>query len=320
MKTREEDAVEQLFVASTHDYILVLTSAGKLYWLKVHEIPEVGSAGKGKPVVNLIQLVPGETVATMVSVRDFADDRFVVLATRRGFIKKTPLSAFSRPRANGIIALNIEEDDDLFAVGLSDGDDEIFMATEQGKSIRFGETDVRPMGRTARGVIGIRLARGDSVVEMEVLSGKPDILTVTTNGYGKRTPVKEYRKQTRGGSGIINMRTTKRNGNVVASMEVDAGDQLLMITSQGKIIRMDVDGISRIGRATQGVRVIQCDEGDFVVSAIRIEEPEPEDKTPDAAPAQESAAEEAPAEEAPAEEAPAEEAPAEEPPTDTEPS
>ena len=281
MKTRDEDAVRHLFVASTHDYILVLTSAGKLYWLKVHEIPEVGSAGKGKPVVNLIQLMPGENVATMVSVREFTDDRFVVLATRRGFIKKTPLSAFSRPRANGIIALTIEDDDDLFAVGLSDGSDEIFMATRKGKSIRFNEADVRPMGRTARGVIGIRLGRDDSVVEMEVLSGKPDILTVTANGYGKRTPVAEYRKQARGGSGIINMRTTKRNGDVVASMAMDTGDQLMAITAQGKIIRMDVGGISRIGRATQGVRVIQCDEDDIVVSAIRTAEPDEDEVGPD---------------------------------------
>jgi DNA gyrase subunit A len=272
MKTREEDAVRHLFVASTHDYILVFTSAGKLHWLKVHRIPEVGSAGRGKPVVNLIQIQPTEKVAAMLSVREFSEGINVVLATRRGFIKKTPLSSFSRPRQGGIIAQSLDGGDQLFSAGLSSGDDEIFMASRNGKSIRFNEKDVRPMGRSARGVIGIRLAKGDSVVEMEVLSGKPDILTVTSNGYGKRTPVKDYRLQSRGGSGIINMRTTKRNGQVTACMEAAKGDEILVITANGKIIRMEVGGISRIGRATQGVRVIQTDEGDHVVSAIRTAE------------------------------------------------
>ncbi len=272
MKTREEDAVRHLFVASTHDHILVFTSAGKLHWLKVHRIPEVGSAGRGKPVVNLIQIQPTEKVAAMLSVREFSEGVNVVLATRSGFIKKTPLSSFSRPRQGGIIAQSLDEGDQLFSAGLSSGDDEIFMASKNGKSIRFNEKDVRPMGRSARGVIGIRLAKGDSVVEMEVLSGKPDILTVTSNGYGKRTPVKDYRLQSRGGLGIINMRTTKRNGLVAACMEAAEGDEILVITANGKIIRMAVDGISRIGRATQGVRVIQTEEGDHVVSAIRTEE------------------------------------------------
>jgi DNA gyrase subunit A len=272
MRTREEDAVRHLFVASTHDYILVFTSAGKLHWLKVHRIPEVGSAGRGKPVVNLIQIRSTEKVAAMLSVREFSEGENVVLATRRGFIKKTPLSSFARPRQGGIIAQSLDEGDQLFSAGLSSGGDEIFMASRKGKSIRFNEKDVRPMGRSARGVIGIRLGPGDSVVEMEVLSGKPDILTVTSNGYGKRTPVKDYRLQSRGGSGIINMRTTKRNGQVAACMEADDGDEILVITGNGKIIRMEVDGISRIGRATQGVRVIQTEEDDQVVSAIRTAE------------------------------------------------
>ena len=256
MRTREEDAVRHLFVASTHDHILVFTSAGKVHWLKVFTIPEVGSAGKGKPVVNLIQTVAGETVCAMIAVREFTDGQFVVLATRRGFIKKTALSAFSRPRSTGIIALTIEEGDDLLSAGLSTGETEIFMATAQGKSIRFKESDVRPMGRNARGVIGIRMTGEDRLVGMQVLSGKPDILTVTANGYGKRTAVNEYRLQGRGGSGIINMRASKRNGEVVACMEVADGDQMMMITANGKIIRIPVDGISRIGRATQGVKVI----------------------------------------------------------------
>jgi len=274
MRTREEDAVQHLFVASTHDYILVFTSRGRLHWLKVFRIPEVSSAGKGRPVVNLIQIAPSEQVRGMLNVREFSEGRFVVMATRAGYIKKTPLSAFSRPRAAGIIALTIAEGDDLLGAGLSSGEDEIFIGSRLGKSIRFNESDVRPMGRNARGVIGIRLAKADEAVGMQVLSGKPDLLTVTSRGFGKRTPVSEYRLQSRGGSGIINMRTTKRNGEVVASMEVLDDDHLLVITASGKIIRMNVDGISRIGRATQGVRVIQLSDDDVVSSAIRTAEDE----------------------------------------------
>ena len=275
MRTREEDAVQHIFVASTHDYILVFSSDGRVYWLKVYEIPEVGSAAKGKPVINLIQIQAGASVAAMLSVREFTEDRYVVFGTRRGYVKRTPLTAFSRPRSNGIIALTIESGDDVFAAELSTSKDEIFMATAKGKSIRFDESDVRPMGRSARGVIGIRMAKGDRVVEMEVLSGKPDILSVTMNGYGKRTPMQEYRKQTRGGSGIINIRTTQRNGEVVASMEVSADDQIMLITRLGKIIRMNVNGVSRIGRATQGVKLIQTDDGDVVASGIRTADDAP---------------------------------------------
>jgi len=275
MTTREEDAVRHLFVASTHDYILVFTTGGRVHWLKVHAIPDIGSAGKGKPVVNLIQLQRDQTVAAMIAVREFSEDAFVVLAARSGYIKKTPLTAFSRPRADGIIAVAIEEGDELLAAELSHGEDEIFMATAWGQSIRFHEAGVRTMGRTARGVIGIRMAQGDSLVEMEVLSGKPDILSVTERGYGKRTPVEEYRLQGRGGSGIINIRASERNGKVVACMAVDEQDQILMITAQGKIIRFAVDGVSRMGRATQGVRLIDTEAGDKVASAIRTEEETP---------------------------------------------
>jgi DNA gyrase subunit A len=291
MRTREEDAVRQVFVASTHDYVLIFTSLGRVHWLKVFALPEVGSAAKGKAVINLLRLQSEEKVAAMLSVREFDEDRFVVLATRRGFIKKTPLAAFSRPRAGGIIATTIEDGDHLLAAALTGGSDEIFMATAKGKSIRFNEGNVRPMGRNARGVIGIRLGAADEVVAARVLSGQPDILTVTANGYGKRTPVEEYRLQSRGGSGIINMRTTARNGAVVASMAVEDDDQALLITKSGKIIRMNVAGISRIGRATQGVRVIQTSDDDEVVSAIRTaegDEPESEIAAIDAPPAEET--------------------------------
>jgi DNA gyrase subunit A len=284
MTTREEDAVRHLFVASTHDYILVFTSGGHMHWLKVHTLPEVGSAGKGRPVVNLIQLKPSHTVAAMIAVREFSEGKYVVLAARSGYIKKTPLSAFSRPRADGIIAVNIEAHDELLAASLSEGDDEIFMATARGQSIRFHEADVRPMGRTARGVIGIRMGKIDALVAMEVLSGKAEILSVTENGYGKRTPVDEYRLQGRSGQGIINIRTSRRNGNVVACMPVGDQDEILMITAKGKLIRFPVEGVSRMGRATQGVKLLQVDAGDVVASAIRTEEetPNPEAEAPEA--------------------------------------
>jgi DNA gyrase subunit A len=276
MTTRDEDAVRHLFIASTHDFILVFTSSGKMYWLKVHEIPDVSSAGKGRPIVNMIQIGPEEKVCATLNVREFSEGKFVVMASRKGYVKKTSLSAFSNVRANGIIALTLDPGDDVLGVDLSDGNSEIFMATSKGKAIRYKETDVRPMGRNARGVIGIRMAEDDRLVEMEVLSGKPDILSLTANGYGKRTAVSEYRLQGRGGSGIINIRTTGRNGVVVGATAVSDEEQVLLITAQGKIIRMDAAGISRIGRATQGVRLIQMEEGDVVVAAIRTAEREEE--------------------------------------------
>ncbi len=276
MTPRAEDVVDSLFVASTHDYILVFTRKGKMHWLKVYRIPEVGADGKGKALVNLIQISPQESLAAILAVREFEEDKYVVLATRRGFIKKTSLSAFSKPRSAGIIAIHIEEGDEVLDAGLSNGGNEIFIATASGKSIRFKESDVRPMGRTTRGVIAIRKAESDRLVSMEVLSGRPDILTISSLGYGKRTDKKEYRCQGRGGSGILNMRTTAKNGEVVAAMGIEETDDVMVITAKGKIIRMDVAGISRIGRATQGVRVIHLDQDDKVVSAIRTQEEEEE--------------------------------------------
>jgi DNA gyrase subunit A len=227
----------------------------------------------------MIQIGPDEKVCAMLNVREFSEGKFVVMASHKGYVKKTALSAFSNVRANGIIALTLDPGDDVLGVDLSDGAGEIFMATAKGKSIRYKESDVRPMGRNARGVIGIRMAEDDRLVEMEVLSGKPNILSVTANGYGKRTAVGEYRLQGRGGSGIINIRTTGRNGLVVGATEISDEDQVLIITSHGKIIRMDASGISRIGRATQGVRLIQMEGGDQVVAAIRTEEREEEGKS-----------------------------------------
>jgi DNA gyrase subunit A len=274
MTTREDDFVQHLFIASTHDYILVFTSKGRVHWLKVHEIPQIGPLGKGKAIVNVLALASDEKVAALLAVRSFDPGRYVIMATRRGVIKKTELTAFSNPRSGGIIALSIDEGDDLLAVRLCDGASEIFLASEQGKSIRFPETDVRDMGRAARGVRGMLLREGDRLVMMEVLDQESpgDILTVTRSGFGKRTPLEEYRVQTRGGKGIINIRVTAKNGPAVGATRVRESDEAMIVTQLGKIIRTRLDGVSRVGRATQGVRLIQLDEGDSVVSVAKLAE------------------------------------------------
>jgi DNA gyrase subunit A len=287
MTTREEDFVEHLFVASTHASILIFTTKGRVHWLKVHEIPQIGAAGKGKNIVNFVELAPEEKVAALVPTKDFAEDRYVVSCTKKGIIKKTPLSAYGNPRAAGIIAMGIEENDELLSVNLTDGKQEIFMATADGQAIRFPEADVRPMGRGAHGVIGMKLAlragmpdpdskrpdERDEIVEMDVLRSKDGtILTVTGKGYAKRTAVEEYRLQGRGGTGIINLKVTDRTGPVVQVMEVSEDDQVMVITAFGKIIRTNVRDISILGRPTQGVRLIHLDEGDTVVAVARVAE------------------------------------------------
>ncbi len=287
MTTREEDFVEHLFVASTHASILIFTTKGRVHWLKVHEIPQIGAAGKGKNIVNFVELMPEEKVAALVPVKDFAEDRYVIFCTKKGIIKKTPLSAYGNPRAGGIIAMGIEEDDELLSVNLTDGKQEIFMATADGQAIRFPEADVRPMGRGAHGVIGMKLSlragmpdpdskrpdERDEIVEMDVLRSKDGtILTVTAKGYAKRTAVEEYRLQGRGGTGIINLKVTDKTGPVVQVMEVSGDDQVMVITAFGKIIRTNVRDISILGRPTQGVRLIHLDEGDTVVAVARVAE------------------------------------------------
>jgi DNA gyrase subunit A len=273
MTTREEDFVEHLFVASTHASILIFTTRGRVHWLMVHEIPQIGAAGKGKNIVNFVELLPEEKVAALVATKDFSEDRHVVFCTRKGIIKKTSLSAYGNPRAGGIIAMGVDDDDELLSVKLTDGRQEIFMATSQGQAVRFREDDVRPMGRGARGVIGMRLHEGDAVVEMDSLRSKEStILTVTVRGYGKRTEVADYRLQGRGGSGIINLKVTEKTGPVVRVMEVVPDDQVMVITAFGKIIRTNVRDISLLGRPTQGVRLINLDEGDTVVAVARVAE------------------------------------------------
>src|ERR1043166_6207672 len=261
MRTRDEAFVNYLFVASTHAYIMIFSDRGRAYWLKVHEIPDVGPGGKGKSIANLVSMEEGEKNAAMLAAKEFDDAHFVVMGTRKGVVKKTALSAFSNPRAGGIIAMGVEEGDAVIAVQVTDGSGEIFIGTQDGMAIRFAEDDVRPMGRAAYGVRGISLRDNDSVVAMEVLSPGGTILTVTEQGYGKRTELDEYRVQSRGGIGIINIQTSDRNGQVVGIIQVSDDDEVMLITQQGKILRMASQGIRTIGRATQGVRLIDI-EGD----------------------------------------------------------
>jgi DNA gyrase subunit A len=279
MRTREEDFVSHLFVASTHAYIMIFSDRGRAYWLKVHEIPDVGPDGRGKAIANLVSMEEGERIAALLAVKDFSDQRFVVMGTRRGVIKKTELSAFSNPRAGGIIAMGIEDGDAVMAVSLSDGNAEIFIGTRNGAAIRFPETDVRSMGRTAFGVRGISLRDDDEVVAMEVLVPGGTILSVTEQGYGKRTALEEYRVQSRGGLGIINIQTSDRNGKVVGITQVGDDDELMLITQQGKILRMASRDIRTIGRATQGVRLIDIEGDDRAVSIARLAERDEEDET-----------------------------------------
>jgi DNA gyrase subunit A len=274
MTTREEDFVETLFVASTHDYVLIFTNRGRVYWLKVHEIPEGGRAARGRPIVNLIKLLPEESIAAILPVSTFEEGRYVVMATKKGVIKKTALSAFSHPRADGIIAAAIDEGDSLIDAQLTDGSREIFLGSKNGLAIRFHEDILRPIGRVARGVRGMSLECGDEVVGMEVLSGDATILTITEHGYGKRTKSSEYRIQGRGGKGIITIKTTERNGSVVGIKQVIDDDHLMIITSTGKIIRIAVSDISVIGRNTQGVRLITIEKDEKVVGVARLAEQE----------------------------------------------
>ncbi|PYR28799.1 MAG: DNA gyrase subunit A [Acidobacteria bacterium] len=277
MRTREEDFVSHLFVASSHAYIMIFSDRGRAYWLKVHEIPDVGPGGKGKAIANLVSLEDGEKIAAMLAVKEFAEDKFIVMGTRRGVVKKTALSAFSNPRAGGIIAMGVEEGDAVIAVQVTDGAGQVFIGTRNGMAIRFEETDVRPMGRVAYGVRGISLRDDDYVVAMEVVHPGGTLLTVTEGGVGKRTEIDEYRVQSRGGVGIINIATTERNGLVVGVAYVQQGDELLLITQQGMIIRMPTNDVRAIGRATQGVKLIDIEEGDKVVSIARLVEKEEEE-------------------------------------------
>ena len=275
--TREDDFVEHLFIASSHDYILFFTDRGKCYWRKVHEIPQAGRLSRGRAIVNLIECESGEKVRAFVSVRDFPDDQYIVMATRRGLIKRTALSAYGNPRRKGIYAIDIREDDELIEAKISLGDNDIILGTRRGKAIRFHESDVRPTGRKTMGVIGVRLAgEDDHVVGMMVVRREGTVLVVTENGYGKRTDVMQYRVQHRGGKGIITLRITEKVGPLVSLMEVVDTDDLMIVTDKGVMIRLPVQDIRTIGRNTQGVRVIRLDEGARIASISRVMEEEEE--------------------------------------------
>ncbi len=272
MRTKDEDFVQNLFIASTHSYILIFTDRGRVYWLKVHEIPDVGPQGKGKAVVNLVRLQQGEKIAAFAAVRSFEAQGFVLLVTRNGIVKKTELQAFANPRPSGIIALSVEDDDALIDAVFTSGKDELLLGTREGMAIHFHEEDVRPMGRQAYGVKGIGLESEDHVVSLErvVLGGT--VLTVTENGYGKRTEIGEYRLQSRGGKGLINIKTSGRNGRVVGVKFLGGDEEVMLISGRGMIIRLNTADISTIGRNTQGVRLIQLEEGDQLMSVARLAE------------------------------------------------
>src|SRR5262249_3360763 len=304
-KTREEDFVEHLFIASAHSYILLFTSKGRVYWLKVYEIPEAGAATRGKAITSLVKFQEGEKLTAVVAARNLQETgRYVFFATRDGTVKKTELAEFSNPRPSGIIAINLEAQDELIGAKLTDGKQMIFLASHDGQAILFRETEVRPMGRQAGGVIGMDLAKGDYVVSMEAV--QPDfeiirkeskkatenldelendviresltslMLTVAEKGFGKRTPLAEYRITARGGKGVINLKTTDRNGSVVGALQVTEESDVMIITEHGKVIRVHANEIREAGRSTQGVRLLRLEEGDSVAAAAAILEEEAE--------------------------------------------
>ncbi|MBN2466523.1 MAG: DNA gyrase subunit A [Deltaproteobacteria bacterium] len=271
MLTKENDFLEHLYVASTHSYFLFFTSAGRVYWLKVHQIPESGRTAKGKAIVNLLNLSKEESVSAVLPVRTFEEDKFIIMATRQGVIKKSSLMDYSKPRRDGIMGILLDEGDELITAAITDGNQDVLLGSQKGKSIRFAEKEVRCMGRVTRGIKGFRLAPEDSVVGMEIVDDANTILTVTQKGYGKRTSMSAYRVQGRGGSGIINIQTPPRNGNVVGIKQVSGNDDVILIGSRGKIIRMAASGIPVVGRNTKGVRLISLDEGENVVDIARAE-------------------------------------------------
>jgi len=272
MQTKDEDFVDMLYVASPHEYLLVLTEKGTLYWLKVHQIPKAGRASRGKPLVNLIQIQPGDRIHAVVPVREFREDHHLAMCTNLGIIKRTPLVDFSRPRSAGIRAINLQEGEFLVTVRETSGDADLVLAASNGMAIRFHESDARPMGRTARGVRGIRLDEGERVVSMVVIENgdEDEILALTERGYGKRTPIEDYRVQKRGGRGLITIKCNERNGKLIGVRAVRSGEEIMVVTRGGIMIRLAVDTISRLGRNTQGVRIINLKSGDTVSSLARI--------------------------------------------------
>ena len=267
--TKEGDYIQHIFVVSTHDYLLVFTNKGRVYWTRVYDVPTAGRVSKGRSIANVVSMAPGESHRAVLAVREF-DDSFVFFATKKGTVKKTPMIDYSRPRSNGIIAISLDDDDELIHVERTSGSDEIVLGSRKGQAVRFDEEKVRAMGRNARGVRGMKVLEGDRVVSMVAIRPGASLLTVCENGYGKRTPIEDYRKTGRGTKGVINIKTTERNGEVVAITAVSDDDELMFITAGGIALRTDLSAIREIGRATQGIRLIRLDKGDRVVAVEKF--------------------------------------------------
>ena len=276
--TKDEDFVDKLFVASTHDTILCFSSLGRVYWLKVYELPQAGRNARGKPIVNLLPLEKDERISAVLPIREYTDDRYILMATSSGTVKKTPLTDFSRPRSNGIIAVDLREDDSLIGVSVTDGTRDVMLFTSAGKAIRFAESQVRPMGRTACGVRGIRLDQGQRVISLIVTRAEGTILTVTENGFGKRTPMDQFPIKGRGGMGVISIKTSERNGEQVGAVLVEDQDEVMLITDGGTLVRNRVSDISLMGRGTQGVTMIRLSNKERLIGLARVESLEMEDE------------------------------------------
>jgi DNA gyrase subunit A len=269
--TKDEDFVDKLFVASTHDTILCFSSRGRVYWLKVYELPQAGRNARGKPIVNLLPLEKGERISAVLPIREYTDDRYILMATSSGTVKKTPLTDFSRPRSNGIIAVDLREEDRLIGVSVTDGTRDVMLFTSAGKAIRFDEGQVRAMGRTACGVRGIRLQKGQRVISLIVTRAEGTILTVTENGFGKRTPMDQFPLKGRGGMGVISIKTSERNGEQVGAVLVEEQDEVMLITDGGTLVRNRVSDISLMGRGTQGVTMIRLSKKEHLIGLARVE-------------------------------------------------
>jgi DNA gyrase subunit A len=270
---KEEDFVDKLFIASTHDTILCFSSRGKMYWKKVYELPQAGRAARGKPIVNLLPLEEGERINAILPIREYEEGKYIFFATANGTVKKTPLQDFSRPRASGIIAIDLRDDDQLVGVDITDGEKDVMLFTSAGKAIRFSEENVRAMGRTAAGVRGVKLA-GDAKVISLIIADEGCVLTATENGYGKRTAVDQYPRHGRGGQGVISIQCNERNGSVVGAVRVADDDEIMLITNAGTLVRTRVAEVSVMGRNTQGVRLIGLSQGEKLVGVERVAEQE----------------------------------------------
>ena len=270
MTTKDEDFVEQIFITTTHNYLIFFTNKGKCYRLKVYDIPETGRQSKGTNIVNLLNITGDEQINTVISLKEYGSDQYLLAASRGGMIKKTPLPEYDTSRKDGIIAIKLDQDDELISAQLTDGSQDVLMVTQSGQAIRFSEEEVRPMGRATQGVRGIKLAPGDAVVAMDLARADAQLLVITDNGYGKRTPLGEYRQQARGGKGVFTLKATDRNGQVVSALVVKEGEEIMVISHDGIIIRLKVDDVSSMSRTTQGVTLMRMTEGDSVVAMARV--------------------------------------------------